>query len=46
MLPRGAKHPPFYGVLVPGFPSDGIYVNECLHSDGQEREGIIVMVAV
>ena len=46
MLVRGAKHPPFDGVLIPVFPLDGIFVNECLHSDGHKREGKIVVVAV
>ena len=46
MLVGGANHPPFDGVLIPGFPSAGLLVNECLHYDGNKREGIIVMVAV
>ena len=46
MLIEGAKYPSFDGVLILGFPPDGILLNECLHSGGHEREGKIVMVVV
>ena len=46
MLAGGDKHPPFDGVLIPGFPSAGLLVNECLQSDGHERGGRKVMVSM
>ena len=45
ILVRSAKNPPFDGMLIPGFRSDRIFVNECLHSDRHKREDRIVMVA-
>ena len=46
MFIRGANNSPFDGVLTLGFSLAGIFVNECLHFDGHERERRIVMVAV
>ena len=46
ILVVGAKHPPFYGVIIPCFPLAEILVNERLHYDRHERESRIVMVAV
>ena len=46
MIIGGANHPPFDGVLILGFTLAGILMNDCLHSDGHEREGRIFMVAV